>query len=113
MNTEKIKEVFADEAFVKGLFKLGSAAEMQAALKEKGVEMTEQEILTVRELLRKVASGEISGEQMEKGELPEELLEQVAGGIGIIGVIAAIVGVFVGGTGASCGLAYALSDSDD
>ena len=94
MNIEKMKEVFADEAFVKGLFKLGSAAEMHAALKEKGVEMTEQEIITIRELLSKVASGEISGEQMEKGELPEELLEQVAGGsvLAVLGIIAAAVG---------------------
>ena len=41
----KIKEVFSDEAFVKGLFELESAAEVQAALKEKGIEMTEEEIL--------------------------------------------------------------------
>ena len=30
MNLEKIKEIFADEAFVKGLFELETAAEMQA-----------------------------------------------------------------------------------
>ena len=30
MNIEKIKEIFADEAFVKGLFELETAAEGQA-----------------------------------------------------------------------------------
>ena len=77
-----MKEVFSDEAFVKGLFELDSAAEVQAALKEKGVELTEEEeILGIRELLVKVANGEIAAEQLEQwaaqaesGELPEELL---------------------------------------
>ena len=87
MNMEKIKEVFADEAFVKGLFELGSAAEVQAALQEKGVALTEEEILGIRDLLVKMESGEVSTEQAEQwaaqaenGELPDELLEQVSGG---------------------------------
>ena len=93
MNVEKIKEVFADEAFVKGLFELESAAEVQAALKEKGVEMTEEEILGIRDLLAKMENGEISAEQLEDGELPEELLEQVAGGSVLltIGIVAGVV----------------------
>ena len=102
MNIEKIKEVFADEAFVKGLFELESAAEVQAALKEKGVELTEEEIFAIRDLLVKVANGEIAAEQLEQwaaqaesGELPEELLEQVSGGSVILTImgIGAIVGL--------------------
>ena len=106
MNTEKMKEVFSDEAFVKGLFELESAAEVQAALQEKGIEMTEEEIIAIRDLLLKVDNGEISAEQLEQwgkqvesGELPEELLEQVNGGSGVliaIGVGAAIVAVAAG-----------------
>ena len=84
MNIEKIKEVFSDKAFVKGLFELESAAEVQAALKEKGVEMTEEEILSVRNLLAKVDSGEVSAEQLESGELSEEMLGQVAGGRSLV-----------------------------
>ena len=80
MNKENLKEVFADEAFVKGLFELESAAEVQAALKEKGVELSEEQIVGIRELLLKVESGEISVAQLENGELSEETLEQVAGG---------------------------------
>ena len=87
MNVEKMKEIFSDEAFVKSLFELETAAEVQTTLKEKGVELTEQEILTIRELLIKVESGEITKEQLElwqkqaeDGEFSEEALQQVAGG---------------------------------
>ena len=93
MNTEKMKEVFSDEAFVKGLFELETATEVQAALKEKGVEMSEEEILGIRELLIKMENGEVSVEQLENGELPEELLEQVAGGsifLTVMGVVSAV-----------------------
>ena len=34
MNMEKMKEIFADEAFVKSLFELESAGEVQEALKQ-------------------------------------------------------------------------------
>ena len=118
MNVEKIKEVFADEAFVKGLFELESAAEVQAALKEKGVELTEEEILGIRDLLVKMENGEISAEQVEQwaaqaesGELPDELLEQVAGGIVLTGsaILAIYIGVFVGGQALSAGIAAAIA----
>lgn len=104
MNTEKMKEVFADEAFVKGLFELETATEVQAALKEKGVELSEEEILGIRELLIKMENGEVSAEQLEDGELPEELLEQVSGGsflgvaiaVGVVANLAAMVTSIVG-----------------
>lgn len=82
-----MKTIFSDEAFVKSLFAMETVAEVQAALKEKGVEMTEAEILSVRELLVKAENGEISAEQLaqlqattESGELPDEVLENIAGG---------------------------------
>ena len=80
MNVEKMKEVFSDEAFIKSLFALESAAEMQAALKEKGVEMTEEESLSIFAFFAKVKSGEIAPKQSEDSELSDEMLEQVAGG---------------------------------
>ena len=112
MNMDKMKEIFADEAFVKSLFELESAGEVQAALKEKGVELTEEQILGIRDLLGKVESGEISVEQMEQwtaqaesGELSEELLEQVSGGsvLGTIGL--ALIG-------AACVAAFAIATDD-
>ena len=126
MNIEKMKEVFSDEAFVKNLFELETVAEVQAALKEKGVELTEEEILGIRDLLAKMESGEISAEQAEQwskqaesGELPDEVLEQVAGGEIIIMAavtitigtilkwigIGAAVGAAAGGVAAGAGLA--------
>ena len=105
MNKEKLKEVFADEAFVKGLFELESATDVQAALKEKGVELTEEEILGIRELLIKVENGEISVEQLElaaaqleSGELSDELLEQVSGGSLVL------CGVLVAGSVVACAM---------
>ena len=92
MNMENLKEVFSDKAFVKGLFELETAAEVQASLKERGVEMTEEEILGVRNLLIKMENGEISVEQLENGELPDEVLEQVSGGaLVFIGLVAGSV----------------------
>ena len=95
MNMDKMKEIFADEAFVKSLFELESAGEVQAALKEKGVELTEEQILGIRDLLGKVESGELS----------EELLEQVSGGsvLGTIGL--ALIG-------AACVAAFAIATDD-
>ena len=84
MNMEKIKKIFADEVFVKGLFELETAAEMQAALKEKGAELTEEENHAICEFFAKVKGGEIAPgklrKQSENGELSEETLEQIAGG---------------------------------
>ena len=111
MNMEKMKEVFSDEAFVKGLFELETVAEVQAALKEKGVELTEEEILSIREILAKAESGKISAEQLEQwakqaegGELSDELLEQVSGGsvtgIILIGALVAVGVVSAAGFGA-------------
>ena len=112
MNMEKIKKIFADEVFVKGLFELETAAEVQTALKEKGIELTEEEIFAIREMFLKVADGEISAEQLEQwavqtesGELSEELLEQVSGGsvLGTIGL--ALIG-------AACVAAFAIATDD-
>ena len=98
MNMEKIKEVFSDEAFVKNLFELESAGEVQAALKEKGIEFSEEEIISIRDFLLKVEKGDITKEQLEKwtvqledGELSEEELENVAGGI-VLETVGFVVG---------------------
>ena len=112
MIMEKIKEIFADEAFIKGLFELETAAEVQAALQAKGLALTEEDILGIREMLLKVADGEISVKQLEqwatqaeRGELSEELLEQVSGGsvLGTIGL--ALIG-------AACVAAFAIATDD-
>ena len=124
MNIEKMKEVFLDEAFVKSLFELENVAEVQAALREKGVELSEDEILGIRELFLKVEEGGISAEQLESwaaqaedGELPEEMLELVSGGLLIsslligIAITTAATGVAVGTTvGIGAGVVSAIKN---
>ena len=108
MNMEKMKKVFSEEAFVKALFEMESVAEMQEALNSKGIQMSEEEVAGIRTLFAKVKSGEISREQLEQwsklaenGELSEEMLEQVAGGLvsmfACFGVILAIGGLAIWG----------------
>ena len=123
MNMDKLKEVFADEAFVGGLLQLESAAEVQEALKEKDIEMTEDDIISLRDIMVKVESGEVSEEQLEswaaqaeEGEIPEKMLELVSGGV--ITITALLLGtlvttlkmaaVGVGAAGVTVGASYAV-----
>ena len=77
MDEKRIKEVFSDEAFVKALLGLESAEEAQAALKEKGLEFSTDELVALRDALLKMsAKAEANG-----GELSVEDLDEVAGGI--------------------------------
>ena len=124
MNIEKMKEVLSDETFFKSLFELETVAEVQAALREKGIELTEEEILGVRDLLIKVEEGGISAEQLESwaaqaedGELTEEMLELVSGGLLIsslligIAITTAATGVAVGTTvGIGAGVVSAIKN---
>ena len=83
MNSEQIKKIFSDKSFVQELMALEDNAAFQAALKEKGLEVTDEQVAVMRKLQAKAATGEITEEQrkqLEDGELPEELLEQVSGG---------------------------------
>lgn len=117
MNLEKVKEVAADQVFMESLFQMETPAEVQEALQEKDIVVTEEELNAIRALLIKIDNGEISQEQMEQlqkqaedGEMSEELLEQVSGGLifsgvsGIIALTAMIVGAASAGTGAGVGV---------
>ena len=115
MDYDKIKEVFTDEAFVKELFSLEEPEDVQAALEEKGIVLTLDEVKSLGQLLYKASTGEISQEQMEKmanGELSEEELEEVAGGFGTLAFIGVcIFAIAVGGGGAYGAYVAATSDS--
>lgn len=78
MNEAKIKEVFSDEAFVKELFTKETPEEVQALLETKGIELSIDEIVKVREILAKKVALAQSGEEYE---LSDQDLEDVAGGI--------------------------------
>ena len=87
-------------------------------------ELTEEEILGVRNLMIKVEEGGISAEQLESwaaqaedGELPEEMLELVSGGLLIsslligIAITTAATGVAVGTTvGIGAGVVSAIKN---
>ena len=110
MNNQQIKKIFEDEAFVKELIAMEDNAAFQAALKEKGIELTDEQVAVIRKLQAKAESGAITKEQLEEGELPEELLEEISGG-----VISTLVGIAIalGTWGSAVGLAWGLSGSDE
>ncbi|NPV91234.1 MAG: Nif11-like leader peptide family natural product precursor [Firmicutes bacterium] len=67
----KIQEVFSDEAFVKNLLVMETPEEVQEALQKKGVDLTVEDIVKIRDLIAK---------KQNAGELSDEDLEGVAGG---------------------------------
>ena len=96
MNEKRIKEVFSDDAFVKGFFALETPLEAQSALKEKGIELTESEIISLRDEIAKLVEKTQSGD-----ELSLELLDEAAGGfapIPIAHIAVAAIATIVGGT---------------
>ena len=105
---KELAEIFSDKELVAKLAGGEFNAEAQAALKEKGIELSEEEIAAIQEILMKVKTGKITKEQLEKwavqlenGELPEETLELVSGGIGILSIIIIACVIFdIGGMAA-------------
>jgi len=80
-----VKKLFADEEYVKGLVALETPEEVQASLKEQGLECSVEDIMKIKDLLPK----------FKDGELNDEELESVSGGSFAIGV-AAVLGVCAG-----------------
>ena len=85
---ERIKELFADEAFVKQLLEQEEAEQVQELLRDKEVELSVEEINQLKDMVAKMASGEINPD-----ELSEDDLESVAGGIAMCPALA-ILGFF-------------------
>ena len=67
-----LSEAFADEEFVTALFALDTAEEAQAMLKDKGIEMTLDEVKRLPDAMAMARTSE--------GELSEDDLEDVSGG---------------------------------
>lgn len=78
MNMEPMKTVFSDEAFVKGLFALGSAAEVQAALKERG-ELSERMLEQDEKIIGGNTMSEIENTK-NSAELSDQALSNISGG---------------------------------
>ena len=88
MDANKVKEIFSDKAFAKSLLELESATQVQAELKKKGLDFSENDIMKIRDEISK---------NLENGTKPEELsldqLDDVAGGIAITTTLAIVGGV--------------------
>lgn len=108
---EKIKELFENEDFVKTFASCTSIADAAALFAENGLELTEAEVEGLVNQIRIIIEKLVEN----GGELSEEDLEQIAGGInwsvlGIFGgnvaggaAIGAIVGSFIPGLGTALG----------
>ena len=90
MNEERIKEIFADEEFVKELFSKETPEEAQALLAEKDIDVSIEELVKLKDL---VVAKLQAAENSESAELTEADLEDVAGGTFGISVVIAIVGI--------------------
>ena len=84
MNEERIKEVFADEAFVKELLSTETPEEVQELLEDKDIEMSIGEIEKAKEMILKKLED-------PDAELSDEDLEDVSGGCLGVAVIASFV----------------------
>ena len=79
MNQEKIQEVFSDEAFFKEIFSKDTPEEVQTILAEKDIELSIEDILKLRKIIEK---------KLNQGvELSDDDLEDVSGGVVVIGAI--------------------------
>ena len=83
---KKLQEALADKAFAEKVLGLETAEEVQSALRDKGVELSVQEICDIRKGL---------AQQLESGEeIDPEQLKNVSGGFLLLGMgIAAILGM--------------------
>ena len=74
VNEAKIKEVFSDKAYVESIAKL-SAEDAAKSLQEKGVEVSAEDLMKVRDFV--VAHKD----ELQDSELSEDALASVAGGV--------------------------------
>lgn len=98
----KISELFQSEAFQKEAESCKTMEDFHALFTAKGVEITLDETI---DLISQIAEKK---QQQDNGEISEEDLENVAGGLALTGAaaIAACVGLGVVGIGVAAGAAY-------
>ena len=75
MDTKKMNEIFSDQAFTKSLLEMETVAQVQAELKKKGLDVTEQDVLKLRDDINKHVES-----KSNQGEMSLDQLDDVAGG---------------------------------
>ena len=73
MDNAEMKALFADKAYVESIARM-SAEDAAKSLQAKGVEVTADELIRVRDYV------EANREKLENGELDDKALAEVAGG---------------------------------
>lgn len=99
-NVEKMKELFSDEKLVREVLTIEKAEDAQAWFSDHGVELTLDKVNELGVVLNKIASGEVTEEQLKRaadGEMSEEELTQVAGGLSGTDIAGYIIGGSLGG----------------
>ena len=74
----KTQELFESQEFIEKFSKVESVSEAQALFQDYGVEITSEEFKMIGEIAKGIKNGEL-----EEGELPDDLAEQVAGGASV------------------------------
>lgn len=106
MDIKKVKEVFSDTGFVRSLFELDDVKQVQESLANKGLDFSLDEINEVKDILIRHQSNELSENEKEyfekakhyaDGELGDDDLENVTGGVFGTIIIASIIAVAVTG----------------
>ena len=94
MNEELIKEVFSDEEYVKSLFESESWEAAQASLKEKGIDMTIDQLKQMIDILKNNTTGELSEDDLET--VTGGVTQIVAFTVSLVVAITANVGIAFG-----------------
>lgn len=90
-------KIEVDQRLAEKLFALETSEEVQIFLKTEGLDFTLEEINVLREALLK---------SLEKGELSDEDLEEVAGGFVITFALVSAIGSIIGATVSAGGLTH-------
>ena len=92
MNEERIKEIFADEEFVKEFFSKETPEEAQAMLAEKDIDVSIEELIAIKNIVDEKLK---SVENGEDDEICDDDLENVAGGMLLTGTAFVLITVAV------------------
>ena len=99
---KKLEELGKDEEFMKSLFAMSDPKDVQAALAQRDVDLTIEELIQIKDgINRYLDEGEAA---FESDELSEDDLENVSGGIAPLILIIIVLVSFAAGCGTITGI---------